>query len=310
MTNMATKCPKVHLTKNGPCFSKMVLGAWKWGQDDKNLTDKQIEKLVNEAIDIGVTTFDHADIYGHFENEALMGKLLAHAPHLREKMELVSKTGIRMVSHNRPEHKVPSYDTSSQYIVQQAEQSLQNLHTDYLDLLLIHRPDPLMHPDELAEAFQQLHSSGKVRYFGVSNFTPSQFQMLHARFPLVTNQVQVSLLHTECLFDGTLDQALALGFHPMAWSPLGGGSIFAAQPTEAVERIRRVHTAWQEAKGTAMGLDQLLLAWLLKHPAGILPVLGTTKPERIQAAVAATALEMDRQDWFALLRAARGFDIP
>ncbi|MEO1449140.1 MAG: aldo/keto reductase, partial [Bacteroidota bacterium] len=213
------------------------------------------------------------------------------------------------VSDNRPQYTHKSYDTSREHIIRSVENSLQALHTDFLDLLLIHRPSPLMDPSEIADAFATLRQQGKVRYFGVSNFTPSQFDMLSTYTELVTNQIQASVLYRDPMLDGTLDHSLAMGYRPMAWSPLGSGRIFTDLEAEDVQRVRAVAAELAPKYGDA-GLDQLLLAWLQRHPAGILPVLGTARPERVRDAVAAEQIELSRADWFKLWEAAAGEEVP
>jgi predicted oxidoreductase len=205
----------------GPEFSRIVLGWWRLASWD--MTPQQRLAFLQQGLELGVTTMDHADIYGDYSCEALFGEALALQPSLRERIELVSKCGIKLVSRHRPKHASHIYDTTRAHIIASAENSLRNLHTDYLDLLLIHRPDPLMDADEVAEAFTQLQASGKVRHFGVSNFTQSQFELLNSRFALVTNQVELSLMQMEALQDGSLDMCQRLRIAPMIWSALGGG---------------------------------------------------------------------------------------
>ena len=171
----------------GPEFSRIITGVWRWN----SLSTDQTERLIKESVACGITTFDHADIYGNYSCEALFGKVIGTQPSLRSKMQLVTKCVIMLLSDKKPAHRIKHYDTSKEHILSSVEQSLQNVKTDYLDLLLIHRPDPLMNPEAVAEAFSNLKQSGKVLHFGVSNFSPAQFEMLHAYVsdPLVTNQV-------------------------------------------------------------------------------------------------------------------------
>jgi predicted oxidoreductase len=299
---------QISIAVDGPLFSRLALGLWRlasWA-----LSDAQLLNLLHACLDIGVTTFDHADVYGDYACEGLFGRALALEPTLRAKMQLVTKCGIKLVSANRPAHTIKHYDTSREHIIASAETSLRMLRTDHLDLLLIHRPDPLMDPDEVAEAFAELRRAGKVLHFGVSNFMPSQFELLASRldFPLVTNQVEISVLHMDALHDGTLDQCLRLGIAPMAWSPLGGGRLFRGEDEHAI-RLRQALSAVGEALGGA-SLDQVALAWLLRHPARIVPVLGTGKVERIRMAAHAEGLQLTRQQWFAIWSASKGEEVP
>lgn len=215
---------RITLAPQGPEFSRFVMGYWRLM--DWNMSPLQLASFIEEHIDLGVTTVDHADIYGGYLCEAAFGEALKLVPALRDRMEIVTKCGIATTA--KPEHALGHYITDSAHIIKSAEQSLVNLATDRIDLLLIHRPDPLMDADEVAEAFLHLHQSGKVRHFGVSNFTPAQFALLQSRLPftLATNQVEISPVHQPLLLDGTLDQLQQLRIRPMAWSCLGGGRLF------------------------------------------------------------------------------------
>lgn len=286
---------KIH--PKGPEFSRIITGAWRW-----NLPEAEIEQLINTSLDCGMTTFDHADIYGDHSNEEIFGKVLRKNPGLRSRMELVTKCGIKFPSAKRPATWVKHYDTTRKHILWAVDNSLQMLGTDHLDLLLIHRPDPLLNPEEVAEAFSLLKQHGKVLHFGVSNFTSFQFEMLQSylSFPLVTNQIEVSLTHNEPLFDGILDTLLKHRVSPMAWSPLGGGSLFTSD-SQDVFRKANVYNA------TA---TQMALAWLLKHPAQLFPVIGTTKGDRILESARAIDINLDIQDWFEMLKIVQGKEMP
>jgi predicted oxidoreductase len=279
------------------------LATWK-------LSDERLLSLLVASLDLGITTLDHADIYGDHTCEGLLGRALGLQPSLRQRLQLVGKCGIKPASPNRPENKVKHYDTSKAHILGSVEASLQALHTDYLDLLLLHRPDPLMQPDEVAEAFSQLRQEGKVRHFGVSNFASWQVHLLGSRlpFPLVTNQVELSLLALDVLHDGTLDQCLRLHMTPMVWSPLAGGRIFSSDEPPA----RRVRQALREIgeELNMASLDQVALAWLFTHPANVLPVLGSNNLDYLRSAAAANDLRLTRQQWFQLLEAAAGRPVP
>lgn len=286
------------LHADGPLFSRIVAGAWRW----HTISSEQVEKLIHTALDQGITTFDHADIYGDHSNEEVFGNILRRNPSLRTKMELVTKCGIKFQSGKRPASRVKHYDTSKDHILWSAENSLRMLGTDTLDLLLIHRPDPLMNPEEIAEGFTKLRTQGKVKHVGVSNFTPSQFSMLQSYlpFPLVTNQIEISLSRLDPLFNGELDVLMELRVSPMAWSPLGGGKSIAVDEREVFQMAARYNCSY----------SQLSLAWLMKHPAGILPIIGTTKPERVEEAAGAMSVDLNRQDWFELLKWVMGKEVP
>jgi predicted oxidoreductase len=303
--------PEVLACEGGPALSRLVLGLWRLAEPrGPGQSPAEVLRLVEGCLEIGLTTFDHADIYGDYSCESIFGRALAQQPGLRPRMQLISKCGIKLVSDKHPEHRLNHYDTGRDHILAAAEQSLRRLGTDYLDLLLIHRPDPLMDADEVAEAFSRLRQAGKVRHFGVSNFHPWQFNLLASRldFPLVTNQVELSVLHLAPLHDGTLDQCQQRRIRPMAWSPFGGGRLFGGEDDQA-RRVRQVLTdIGRDAGGWQP--DQVALAWLLRHPAGVMPVLGTGRLERVRRAAAALSLELDRQQWFEIWRASTGQEVP
>lgn len=297
------------LSEHGPQFSRIVFGVMKWGLWGHQLNTQDMLRLMEASVEYGVTTFDHADIYGNYTTEAEFGEALKLKPGLREQIQLVTKCGIKMQVPQRPHHRIKSYDTSPEYIRASVDRSLRNLNTDYIDLLLIHRPSPLMDADLIAGEFEYLKKEGKVRYFGVSNFTPAQFDLLNSRFPLVTNQVEASLLHLPPFTDGTLDQCQQHRIRPMAWSPLGGGGIFSASPGEQAQRILSTARAIIERREQDIGADQLLLAWLMRHPSGILPVVGTARIERLRAAADAAHIMLSREEWFELLQASTGSEV-
>lgn len=288
-------------------LSRIVFGVMNWGVWGHNLSADQMLNLIEQSIDVGVTSFDHADIYGHYTTEATFGAAIKKRPSLRQEMEIITKCGINLTTPNRPEYKIKSYDCSREHILESVDTSLRNLHTDYIDLLLIHRPNPLMNPLEVAETFEELRRSGKVRFFGVSNFTPTQFEMLNSYFPLITNQVEASIMHTEPFFDGTFDKCLQHGVVPTVWSPLGGGKVFTDLENEQVQRIRKVSETLSEKYNAT--IDQILLAWLMKHPARIYPVIGTGRIERLKNAIEATKINLTQEEWFELLEASRGFEV-
>jgi predicted oxidoreductase len=279
-----------------------------WGEWGAKFSRSEYGNMIRHCLDLGITTFDHADIYGHYTTEAAFGESLKDTPGLREQMQLITKCGICMVTPNRPSHQIKHYNTSAAHIIASAERSLQNLHTDRIDLLLIHRPDPLMDPHEIAEAFTRLTQAGKVLHVGVSNFSPAQVSLLHAAFPVEVNQVEISLMKRDALYNGALDQCIREGIVPQSWSPLGGGRIHADAEEE---QGRRIHAMAQIlAEKYSAKFDQVLLAWLMQHPAGIVPVIGTTRQERVRDAMLARAVRLTREEWFMLLRAASGHEVP
>lgn len=285
-------------------LSPIVAGMWRlleWRLDTPALA-----RWIDQALALGITSFDHADLYGDYGAEAAFGAALATSPGLRGRMQLVTKCGIRLVTPARPSHAIKSYDTSRAHIVASVENSLRALRTDRIDLLLIHRPDALLDPDEVADTFRSLRQAGKVLHFGVSNHAPSQFALLHRRLALVTNQIEFSPLHLAPLSDGTLDQAVDLATPPMIWSPLAGGRLLTATD----ERAQRVRAAL-EALGRERGVSAatVAFAWIRRHPSRAVPITGSGRVEALREAVAALDVELSREDWTRVWRASTGHDV-
>jgi predicted oxidoreductase len=288
-------------------YSKIIAGTMKWGQWGAKFDTAAYERMIKDCIGLGVTTFDHADIYGDYTTEEEFGAVLKQEPRLRNQIQLITKCGIQKLSVNRPQHAIKSYDTSFEHIIESVETSLKNFGTDYIDCLLLHRPDFIMNADEVAKAFTQLKQQGKVLHFGVSNYKRWQVDLLNSRFAVEVNQIQCSLLHLDPFADGTLDQCQQLHITPMAWSPLGGGNIFADAEDERNKRIVAVANILAEKHNSKA--DIILLSWLLHHPSAILPVLGTSKTQRVKAAVDATSIQLTREEWYMLWRASTGKEV-
>ena len=285
-------------------ISPMIIGTMRLGEWGAKLQTNALQTFIEECIDLDLTTFDHADIYGNYTTEADFGKVLTLKPELRRQIQIITKCGINMVTPNRPNHRIKSYDSSAKHIIKSVENSLTALATDYIDVLLLHRPDYLMEPNEIAEAVNTLYRSGKIHAFGVSNFNTQQVALLQSNVPLFTNQVEASLLHLNAFEDGTLEQCMRLGIKPMAWSPFGGGLLFLESKSENVARIKEI--AAPLLKKYEATFDQLMIAFLRRHPVGIIPVLGTTNIERVKSAKGAMKIELEREDWYDLLQASKG----
>ena len=297
--------PTLVTAASGPTLSRIVAGAWRMG--DWNFSVAERVRWIEGCVDLGLTTFDHADIYGGYAVEGLFGEALAAAPQLRERIQIVTKCGIRMMSGARPEHRLGHYDSSAEHVERSVDNSLARLRTDHLDVLLIHRPDALMDAEALAACFERLRAAGKVRHFGVSNFTPSQFALLHRRVPLVTNQIEVSPLRIAPFHDGTLDQAQDLGVAPMVWSALAGGRLFTGNDDDA----RRVRGVLERIAGErGIGVTTLVYAWLLRHPARLIPLTGSRRLDAMREAVAALDVAIDAQTWYEIWVAGNGAPCP
>lgn len=305
-----TSEPRISLPGNEVSLSRIVFGAWRLLGQETRPTPQETGRLISAAVEIGMTSFDHADIYGDHEVEAAFGEGLAAWGGARGSIEIVTKCGIVRQSPQRPDVGVKHYSMSAEYIASSVEQSLKNFGTDYIDLLLLHRPDPLMDADETAQGLEAVVKSGKVRAVGVSNFTPSQFDLLQSRLslPLTTNQIEMSVLRTGPLTDGSLDHAQLHCRPPMIWSPLGGGALFTGQG----EREMRLRSALEEVRATtgAPDIAAVALAWLLRHPSRPIPVVGSMKPARLAAMAKATDIDLGREQWFEILKSSEGRDVP
>lgn len=284
-------------------LSRIVYGMWRVMDDVSE--PHHVQAKLEACLAQGITTLDLADIYGHYLAESALGGVFRTAPQLRDKVEIVTKCGIVLPGGPAPA-RVKHYDTSARHIRASVEASLSKMRIERIDLLLLHRPDPLMRPEETAHVLDTLAAEGKLRAIGVSNFAPHDWTLLETalRLPLVTNQIELSLTAPDALRDGRVAFLQAKGVHPMAWSPLGRGAIFGTANPRLGETLDDI------ARRTGTGRAAVALAWLLAHPAGILPVVGTNRPERIREVARAAQVDMDRQTWFELLTAATGEEMP
>ncbi len=296
---------KIH--PEGPVFSRLIWGAWRALDSEASNTPAKMLRLIELCVDLGLTTIDHADIYGLYRVEALFGEALALKPALRHKIEIVTKCGIALQSPAMPQHRLKHYNSTAAHITASAERSLKLMGIERIDLLLLHRPDPLLDADEAAGALEALVKSGKVGAVGVSNYTNDQLRLLQSRLPipLVTNQIELSLAHVAPLTDGSLDHAQQQRMCPMIWSPLGGGRLLA----DASAPLTKGLAAMAERYGLD-GPAAMAIAWLLRLPSRPLPILGSMDEGRLRALAAADAVRIEMQDWFALLALAEGREVP
>ena len=278
----------------------------RWGIWGANFSTAEYLRMIEACLENGIESFDHADIYGDYTTEAGFGEALKESPSLRQELKLITKCGIQMLTPYRPEYAIKSYNTSKNHILRSVENSLKNFGTDYIDVLLIHRPDPLLDPAEVAQAIEQLKQEGKILEFGVSNFLPHQADMLANYTNIAYNQVEISIINLNAFSDGTLESCIKNNITPMAWAPLGGG-IFN---DDSHPRFRAINTTATElAEKYNTGLNEILLAWLHTHPSGIISVIGTTKLERLLQAKIAASIRLEREDWFKMLAASTGEDV-
>jgi predicted oxidoreductase len=287
----------------GLSFSRLVYGMWRLA-DDSDTSVKHVDTKINAALDQGITTFDQADIYGGYTAEAVMGAAMKANPSLRQRMEIVSKCDIVIDAGRHSGARVKHYDTTAAHINASVDASLSEMGVDDIDVLLVHRPDPLMDHHETGAALDALVDAGKVRAVGVSNFRPWDWNLLQSamRHPLVTNQIELSLKHIAPLTNGDLAFHQQHGHVVMAWSPLGGGDLMTAS-NELTHRLDSI------AKRSGVDRAAVATAFLLAHPAKITPVLGTNNLERISSISAAETVQLDRQDWFSLYEAALGSEV-
>jgi predicted oxidoreductase len=284
-------------------LSPIIAGTMNWGKWDKNLSTSEMDHLIKICVENQITAFDHADIYGNYTTEAEFGIAFKQSAVDRNKIQLISKCGIQ--NTNARNNSIKHYDYSKDYIIWSVENSLKNLQTDYLDVLLLHRPSPLMVADEIAEAVAQLKKEGKIIDFGVSNFTASQTELLRQKTEINYNQVQFSATHHEVMLDGSFDYMQLHNIRPMSWNPLG--TVFR-EDIEQTRRLKRLLV--QLVDKYHLGSDSILLAWVLKHPSKVIPVAGTVNIARIQALMKAVALDLDKLDWFAIWTESMGNKVP
>jgi len=277
---------------------------------DWNMSTQELLKFTEQIMELGIDTFDNADIYGNYSCEDLVGKALALKPGLREKMTIVTKCGINILSNKFPHKKIQYYDYSFDYIIQEAENSLKNLRTDYIDVLLLHRPSDILNPEDVAKAFGKLRKEGKVRYFGVSNFLSHDVSMVQSYLDekLVTNQIEISpyrIIHFE---NGNMNYCLEKRLKPMAYCPMADGRLVV--PTdEKSERIVKVLNEVAEELNVD-GIDKVIYSWLFSHPSKIMPINGSGKIDRIKRTVDALNVKMSIEQWSRIFVASRGVVLP
>ena len=284
-------------------LSPIIAGTMNWGIWDKKLNTSEMAHLIQLCVENRITSFDHADIYGGYTTEADFGKAFTQSKIDRKDIQLISKCGIQL-THGR-DNKIKHYNYSKDYIIWSAEHSLKNLQTDYLDVFLLHRPSPLMEADEIAEAIEKLKKEGKIIDFGLSNFTAWQTELIRQKTEISYNQIQFSATNHEAMLDGSFDYMQLHNIRPMSWNPLG--TVFR----EDIEQTRRLKKLLAElVKKYHLGSDTILVAWVLKHPANVIPVAGTVNVARIQALMKATELQLEQEDWFAIWTESMGNEVP
>ena len=286
-------------------FSRIVYGMWRLG-DDADTSPAHVQAKIEACLEQGITTMDQADIYGGYEAEEILGNAFQAAPHLKDKVEIVTKCNIVAPVGRHAAARVKYYDTSAEHITRSVEDSLRLMQIDRIDMLLMHRQDPMMDHDETGGALDALVASGKVRQVGVSNFRPWDMDLLQSAMntPLTTNQIELSVLENAAFTNGDIAYLQQHRIPPMAWSPLAGGALFAPENRALHDTLAAI-AARQDADVTA-----LAVAWLMAHPARIIPVMGTNNLQRIGQIGKAAELTIDRETWFEIYTAARGEEVP
>ena len=286
-------------------LSRLVYGMWRLG-DDEDTSPSHVQAKIEACLAQDITTMDQADIYGGYEAEEIMGRALAQAPHLKDKIEIVTKCDIIAPVGRHAGARVKYYDTSASHITNSVEASLSLMGVDKIDLLLIHRPDPLMDHHETGAALDKLVASGKVGSVGVSNFKRHDWTLLQSAMStkLATNQIEISLLANQAFTNGDVAYLQEFGVAPMAWSPLAGGALFSQENQVVCDALQNM------ADAQSVDISAIAVAWLLAHPANIIPVLGTNNIARISSISDAMKVKLSREDWFALYEAANGHEVP
>ena len=282
---------------------RLIAGVMRWGKWGADYQHTQVANLIHACLECGIHTFDNADIYGGYTTESLFGKAWKESGIAREEIKIISKCGIKYLSDNRS-YNIKHYDTSDKYIKQCVDNSLKELNTDYIDQMLIHRPSPLMNYDQMADTFSSITASGKVLSFGVSNFSPYQLDLLCKKYPVATNQIEISMTHILPFTDGSLLSASANGVSIQAWSPLGGGSIWHSDHHPKVDRLYEIANKYEWT------IDEMAYLFLMHHHADIRPVLGTSKIERIKSAANTCHRSITNEQWFEIYVASKGSKVP
>ena len=284
--------------------NKIIAGTMTWGKWGKNLSQTEMSKRIEQWVEIGVNVFDHADIYGDYTTEADFGNALKKSSIKAEELELITKCGIQMTTGRN--NKVKHYDYKASYIISSLEQSLKNLQVENIDSFLLHRPSPLMNAEEIAKAIEHLKGQGKIKSFGVSNFLPHQIKLLERYIPVEANQIQFSVDHLDPMYNGVLDDCQLNGREAMSWSPLG--AYFKEDGSEKMNKIRE--TIRELAAVYGVEEEVLVISFILKHPAGVCPVVGTTDFNRLSILKKALSFEWPDEDWFVILESSVGRRVP
>jgi predicted oxidoreductase len=287
-------------------FSNVVAGVIRWGSWGSKLSSSKMASLINSCVEMGVTTFDHADVYGNYTTEREFGDALILSGVPRDQIQIITKCGIIKPCAEKPGFTISHYNTSKRHILESVDQSLENLGTEYLDVVQINRPSPIMNYEEMGEAFHILQESGKVKEFGVVNFSPDQIRAMVKYFPITSHQSEFSLTHLAPLNDGTIDACVANGITPMSWAPIGGGTIFSNTKT-GLKRKAKLETFAEE---NGWSITEMALLFLMHHPYNIRPVMNNPKVDKIKEAVDLVDVSLSNEQWYEILIMLQGHELP
>jgi len=293
---------KIYLSDVGPKVSPAIYGFYRW-ETEVNNTAETMEKIINLCLELGINSFDHADVYGSYKCEELFGKVMERKSFKREDIVLFTKCGLRLVDPGQPDVTVKHFDTSKEHILKSVDNSLRKLKTDYIDIFLLNHLDHISNLEETAYTLRQLKESGKIKNVGVANFSVFQHQLLAAylNMPIVTNHIELNLLNTSAIDNGQLDFIKQRYMRPLASSPLAAGRI--ANGKDELANNVRVQLKELSVKYNA-DIESIAVAWLVKL--GALPLIGTTSEQRIRNIVSSFDIKLDNQDWYKLYNASKG----
>ena len=292
---------KVYLSDSGPKVSPAIYGFYRW-DNQENRGAAQMERIINLCLDLGINTFDHADIYGNYQCEKLFGQLLANKTFKREDVILFTKCGLRVPDVSQPDVRLKHFDISGEHIIKSVDQSLQNLKTDYIDIFLLNHFDPIADLEETAATLRRLKDAGKIKNIGVSNFSVFQHQLLasYLGMPIVTNHIELNLLNTSALENGQIDYIKQRYMRPLASAPLAEGRIANGTDDKALKLREKLKLVAQKYDAN---IESIAAAWIVKL--GALPLIGTQDEGRIKNIVKAFDIDLDKQDWYDLYEIAK-----
>jgi len=287
-------------------YSQIIAGVIRWGSWGGKMSSTKMASMIDQCMEIGVTTFDHADVYGNYTTEREFGDALILSTIPRDMVQIITKCGIIKPCAEKPGFQISHYNTSKRHILESVDQSLENFNTEYIDMCMINRPSPILQYEEIGEAFHILKEAGKVREFGVVNFSPAQITALRKYYPISGHQSELSLTHLSPFFDGTIDSCVTYDMLPMSWSPIGGGSIY----TNTKDGAKLESRLLKLADKYGWSLTEMALLFLMHHPSKIRPIINQPKMDKIKEAVEMQDQILSNEQWYEILIASQGHELP